>query len=92
LFELQIELTEPQIEYIEADCKYPAMVAGFGAGKTEAAVFRSIFGLITTANACNNEKDEKFYPVRGFYAPTFDLIRVIAWPRFEAILEKLGIS
>jgi len=90
---VHIELTEPQIEYIEADCKYPAMVAGFGAGKTEAAVFRSIFGLINTANSCYTGKNgEKFWPVRGFYAPTFDLIRVIAWPRFETILEKLGIS
>ena len=90
---MHIELTEPQIEYIEADCKYPAMVAGFGAGKTEAAVFRSIFGLINTANSCYTGKNgEKFWPVRGFYAPTFDLIRVIAWPRFETILEKLGIA
>ena len=90
---MHIELTEPQIEYIEANCKYPAMVAGFGAGKTEAAVFRSIFGLINTANSCYTGKNgEKFWPVRGFYAPTFDLIRVIAWPRFETILEKLGIA
>ncbi len=90
---MHIELTEPQIEYIEADCKYPAMVAGFGAGKTEAAVFRSIFGLINTANSCYTGKNgDKFWPVRGFYAPTFDLIRVIAWPRFETILEKLGIA
>ena len=90
---MQIELTEPQIEYIEAGCKYPAMVAGFGAGKTEAAVFRSIFGLIRTANQCNTDPtQESFYPIRGFYAPTFDLIRVIAWPRFQSVLERLGID
>jgi len=89
---LHLELTKPQIEYIETESQFPAMVAGFGAGKTEAAVFRAIFGLINTANACNNDQSsEKFYPVRGFYAPTFDLIRVIAWPRFEAILERLGV-
>lgn len=84
---MHIKLTKPQIEYIETSAKFPAMVAGFGAGKTEAAVFRSIFGLIRTANAC----EEGFKPIRGFYAPTFDLIRVIAWPRFESVLEKLGI-
>ena len=89
---MHLELTKPQIEYIETESQFPAMVAGFGAGKTEAAVFRAIFGLINTANACNNDQSsEKFYPVRGFYAPTFDLIRVIAWPRFEAILERLGV-
>jgi hypothetical protein len=86
-----LELTKPQIEYIECDQKYPAMVAGFGAGKTEAAILRSIFGLVETANSCH-PIDSSFRPVRGFYAPTFDLIRVIAWPRFEAILEKLGIA
>jgi hypothetical protein len=88
---LHVELTEPQIEYIESHARYPAMVAGFGAGKTEAAIYRSIFGLIRTAKQCKIE-GERFYPVRGFYAPTFDLIRVIAWPRFEAILESLGIA
>ena len=84
---MHLKLTRPQIEYIESAAKYPAMVAGFGAGKTEAAVFRSIFGLIRTASQC----EKGFYPIRGFYAPTFDLIRVIAWPRFEAVLEKMGI-
>jgi len=89
---LHLELTKPQIEYIETGSQFPAMVAGFGAGKTEAAVFRAIFGLINTANTCNTDQSsEKFYPVRGFYAPTFDLIRVNAWPRFEAILERLGV-
>ena len=83
---MHVDLTKPQIQYIETEAPFPAMVAGFGAGKTEAAVFRSIFGLIRTANQCKG-----FYPIRGFYAPTFDLIRVIAWPRFEGILEKLGI-
>lgn len=84
---MHIELTRPQIDYVEAFEKYPAMVAGFGAGKTEAAVFRSVFGLVRTSNQCG----PNFKPVRGFYAPTFDLIRVIAWPRFEAVLERLGI-
>ena len=83
---MHVDLTKPQIQYIETEAPFPAMVAGFGAGKTEAAVFRSIFGLIRTANQCKG-----FYPIRGFYAPTFDLIRVIAWPRFEGVLEKLGI-
>lgn len=56
------------------------MVAGFGAGKTEAAVLRSVLGLIR--NPGTN---------RGFYEPTYDLIRMIAWPRFEAVLEEIGL-
>mgnify|MGYP001133347057 CR=1 FL=1 len=57
------------------------MVAGFGSGKTEAAVKRAIIGKIK-------------YPEsnRGFYAPTYDLIRMIAFPRFEAALDEMGIS
>ena len=73
--------TKPQYDYIMSEAKFPAFIAGFGAGKTEAAILRSIFGLIR--NPGTN---------RGFYAPTYDLIRMIAWPRFEAMLEELGVS
>jgi len=73
--------TSPQFQYITTKAKYPALVAGFGAGKTEAAVKRSILGKLA------NPKTD-----RGFYAPTYDLLRMIAFPRFEAALEELGIS
>ncbi len=73
--------TYPQFQYITTKAKYPALVAGFGAGKTEAAVKRSILGKLA------NPKTD-----RGFYAPTYDLLRMIAFPRFEAALEELGIS
>jgi hypothetical protein len=36
----QIEPTLPQYKYITSANKFPAMVAGFGAGKTEAAIMR----------------------------------------------------
>jgi hypothetical protein len=55
-------------------------VAGFAAGKTEAAIMRSVFGLLS--NPGFN---------RGFYEPTYDLIRMIAWPRFEAFLSDNNI-
>jgi len=55
-------------------------VAGFGAGKTEAAVLRSIFGKLKYP-----EQD------RGFYEPTYDLIRMIAFQRFEQVLSELNI-
>jgi len=73
--------TVPQFNYITTTVKYPALVAGFGAGKTDAAVNRSIIGKI------QNPKTD-----RGFYAPTYDLIRMIAFPRFEQALEQLGIG
>jgi hypothetical protein len=76
----QIEPTLPQYKYITSQAKFPAMVAGFAAGKTEAAIMRSVFGLL--ANPGFN---------RGFYEPTYDLIRMIAWPRFEAFLSDANI-
>ena len=79
--DFHISPTVPQFNYITSKAKFPALVAGFGAGKTEAAILRSIFGLL--ANEGTN---------RGFYEPTYDLIRMIAWPRFEAVLTDLNIS
>lgn len=75
-----LEPTKEQYDYIFRECPYPAMVAGFGAGKTEAAIQRAIIGKLK-------------YPTvnRGFYAPTYDLIRMIAFPRFEEMLENIGI-
>lgn len=75
-----ISPTGPQFEYMMSKAPFPALVSGFGAGKTEAAVNRSIIGKLT-----NPEVN------RGFYAPTYDLIRMIAFPRFEAALMALGI-
>ena len=76
-----VKPTSPQYQYLTTAAKFPAFVAGFGAGKTEAAVMRSIYGLIS--NPGTN---------RGFYEPTYDLIRMIAWPRFEAILTEFGLE
>jgi len=75
-----IKPTIPQFEYITSNDLFPAMVAGFGAGKTEAAVLRSIIGKLK--NPTTN---------RGFYLPTYDLVRAIAFPRFEEALENMGI-
>jgi len=72
--------TSPQFRYINSTAKFPALVAGFGAGKTEAAVQRCIIGKLR--NPTTN---------RGFYEPTYDLIRMIAWDRFEEVLTNLEI-
>lgn len=72
--------SKPQFDYITSSAQFPAMVAGFGAGKTQAAVQRAIIGKLN--NPTTN---------RGFYLPTYDLIRQIAFPRFEQICEELGV-
>lgn len=76
----QISPTKPQFDYMTSTDLFPAMVAGFGAGKTEAAIKRAIIGKLK-------------YPTlnRGFYEPTYDLVRMIAFPRFEEALTELRI-
>ena len=76
----RITPTSPQFKYINHTAKFPALVAGFGAGKTEAAVLRCIIGKLRNPSVN-----------RGFYEPTYDLIRMIAWPRFEEILTNLEL-
>jgi hypothetical protein len=71
--------TEPQHELITTTKRYPAMVAGFGAGKTQALVKRAVaykFKYWT----CNN----------AYYLPTYDLIKTIAIPRFLEVLAEYG--
>lgn len=77
---MEINPTEPQDEFIFTDAPYPAIVAGFGAGKTEALIVRSLLGKLANPNSD-----------RAFYEPTYDLIRMIAWPRFEEMLTGLGV-
>src|SRR5690242_11760893 len=78
---LDVGLTEPQERFAFSESKYPAFVGGFGSGKTQALVTRSLLGKLQ-------------YPKldRGFFAPTYDLIRLIAWPRYCAMLDDWGIN
>src|SRR6476661_5524722 len=70
------QLTGPQYALVTARERFPAMVAGFGAGKTEGLVERGI-------------KLKFEYPDNdiAYYLPTYDLVNTIAFPRFE---EKLA--
>ena len=77
---MEINPTVPQDQFIFSEAQYPAIVAGFGAGKTEALIVRSLLGKLAYPN---ND--------RAFYEPTYDLIRMIAWPRFEEMLSGLGV-
>ncbi|KAF1711507.1 terminase [Pseudoxanthomonas kalamensis DSM 18571] len=57
------------------------MVAGFGAGKTHAAILR----LLTL---------KLQYPIQSvaYYLPTYDLVTTIAWPRVMETLESWGLG
>lgn len=75
-----IYLTEPQERFVFSEAVHPAMVAGYGAGKSQAGVIRILLRALE-------------YPGLNFafVEPTFDLVRLIAWPRFEEVLTSWGV-
>lgn len=74
-----INFTEPQWEFINSNATFPAMVAGYGAGKTQACCWRAI----------RLKKENPKQPV-SYYLPTYGLIGDIIVPRFTEILETIG--
>lgn len=78
--EIDITLTEPQEDFVFSGAQFPAFVGGFGAGKSEALVTRLLMKKLA-------------YPKLdvGYFAPTFDLVRLIGFNRFEEKLEQWGI-
>lgn len=72
--------TVPQYEFAYTDAEYPLLLGGFGSGKTEGLILRMILKKLS-------------YPENdfAFYEPTYDLVRMIAWPRFEQFLSELEI-
>lgn len=78
---IKLRLTEPQELFVFSDAPHPCMVAGYGAGKSQAAVTRLLIQAL--------ENDGMNF---GFVEPTFDLVKLIAWPRFTAMLDTWGIE
>jgi len=75
--EIDLALTAPQEDFVFSPERFPAFVGGFGAGKSEALVTRLLL--------------QKFaYPTLdvGYFAPTYDLLRLIGVDRFEEKLEQ----
>lgn len=77
---IDLNLTEPQRAFVLSTAKYPAFVGGFGAGKSQSVIARLLL------QALMNPQGQV-----GYFAPTFDLIRLIAWPRFLALCEEWGL-
>lgn len=74
-----IQLTRPQYDFVAASDQFPAMVAGFGSGKSHAAIWRSL-------------RLKREYPKQNvaYYLPTYDLVARMALPRFEETLTEIG--
>ena len=78
---IKLYLTEPQEQFVFSEATHPGMCAGYGAGKSQAGVIRILLKAIK-------------YPGMSFafVEPTFDLVRLIAWPRFQEILSDWGMG
>jgi hypothetical protein len=74
-----IQLTRPQYDFVAAPEQFPALVAGFGAGKSEGGIWRAL-------------RLKREYPRLdvAYYLPTYDLVARMALPRFEEKLSAMN--
>lgn len=79
--QIDFTLTEPQDDFVFSDAQYPLFVGGFGAGKSESLFKRLLIQKLA-------------YPRlnQGYFAPTHDLIRLIAFPRISELLNECGLA
>jgi PBSX family phage terminase large subunit len=78
---MNIALTEPQEKFVFSKEPHPAMVAGLGAGKSQAALIRLILKMLAEPGINT-----------AYMMPTYDLIRLRAMPGAEEVLDAVGIS
>lgn len=78
---MNIELSEPQAEFFSSEAKSVAAIAGFGAGKTDIALYRLFSTMFE-------------YPGYDmlYLAPTFPLVKDIWYPKVESFLTDLDIG
>ena len=79
--QIDLTLTEPQDDFVFSEAQYPLFVGGFGAGKSESLFKRLLIQKLT-------------YPKlnQGYFAPNFDLISLIAFPRLTELLTQCGLK
>lgn len=68
-----------QVEFINSDKQYPALTGGLGSGKSDGAISRIL------------KQKYKYKNLNQLYLlPTYDLVNLMALPRFEEELTKIG--
>lgn len=77
---VRVTLTGPQDDFVHATEQFPALVAGFGAGKSHAGIWRTL-----------KLKLEHPGLSVAYYLPTYDLVSRMAFPRFEESITSLGL-
>lgn len=77
---LHYQASKPQAHFVNSTSQFPAFVGGFGSGKTEAAIKRAL-----RLKFANPRQDI------AYYLPTYDLVRMIGYPRFSEALTNARI-
>lgn len=77
---LRARASVPQAEFVNATERFPAFVGGFGSGKTEAGILRAL-----RLKFRNPAQDV------AYYLPTYDLVRMIGYPRFSDMLTRARV-
>ena len=77
----QIRLTKPQSRFFISQAKYPLFCGGFGSGKSETLFIKLLA-----------EKIARPHVDLGYFAPSYQLIRDIAYGRIQALLDRMNIE
>ena len=79
--QVKTKVTQPQADFLNLDCKFPAFVAGFGTGKSE----------VMCTSALLDSLEGGSDSLIAMYEPTYDLVRLILAPRMEEKLIDWGV-
>lgn len=77
---LRSRASTPQAAFVNAQDQFPAFVGGFGSGKTAA-------GLMRTLRLKFRHPSQDV----AYYLPTYDLVRMIGYPRFSEVLTNARV-
>lgn len=77
---MAIELLKHQVRFIKSEKRHTGLVAGYGAGKSHAGIYKAIKKKMLYKNVDV-----------AYYLPTYPLIKDIAFPKFSEALTSLNI-
>ena len=79
--QIDVPLTDPQLEFCTSEDCFPAIIGGLGSGKSRGGTMRLLL-LLLSDRGTNG----------GYYMPTYDLLKLRAITGVEEDLNALGLS
>ncbi|WP_366941708.1 terminase family protein [Flavobacterium sp.] len=76
-----LELLKHQADFVMSEARHSALIAGFGAGKTQGGVVKTTIKKLRYPGV----------PV-AYYLPTYGLLEDIAFPRFSELLDSMNVQ